>query len=295
MFAALHYRSGFRATLETCSVSVLVRCVYATQVSPKVVKVTPPVPRNRASPTANLSWFFTRPEKSRSLIQSCISDEALTPTNGGVIIQSTANCIHGFMANPARKLWQTEIRTKPLTPRVRLATRLYHTGAARTKREAALAAGLTPSTFYIVSNTVPAVQTLADQVAKELEDETIDTGRLLRRLGRKALVTIARTMENPLVKAEVQLKAAQDLADRSPETSKVLNINAQVAVPLSDDQVAALRRSMIEAASLKASFASAAQGNFVTVSDQSTVRSLDLVASRAPSGEKLLPGGEHVE
>jgi hypothetical protein len=178
---------------------------------------------------------------------------------------------------------------KELSPRVKLATRLYKTGFAKTKGEAADLAGLNRQTFYLLSTTEIQVAELAAKIDQELQDESIDTGRLIKQLGRKALHKIDSVMSNPLVKFETQLKAAQDLADRSPETSKVVNINARVETPLSDDQVAALRRAMIEAANLRDKFSAAAEGSFVTVTDSATARSLDLVKERAPLA--LPPGG----
>lgn len=190
----------------------------------------------------------------------------------------------------ARELLPHEYRIKALTPRVRLATRLYHTGLCKTKADAAEKAGLNKATFYLISTTSSEVASLAEQVQRELEDETIDAARIVKRLGRKGLGIVAEIADNPLNKAEVRLKAAQDLADRSPETSKVINVNARVETPLSEDQVAALRRGMIEAAALRDKFAKAAEGSFVTVTDANTARSLDLVKERAPLA--LPPGGE---
>jgi hypothetical protein len=192
----------------------------------------------------------------------------------------------------ARTYWPENYQKQGLSPRVKLATRLYHTGLAKTKAEAADLAGLARGTFYIASTTNPQVTNLAEQVDKEFFDETIDTSRLIKRLGKEALGHIAKTMRSPIVKAEVALKAAQDLADRSPETSKVINVNARVETPLSDEQVAALRSAVLEAASLREKFQAAAVGSFVTVTDQSTSRSLDLVKERAPLA--LPPGGEGV-
>lgn len=195
-----------------------------------------------------------------------------------------------YHPNTARKLQPSEARVGALTPRIKLATRLYNSGICRTKAEAADAAGLNRVTFYIASTCDPKVASLAAQVQKELEDETIDTAKLIKRLGRHGLAIVAEIADNALVKSETRLKAAQDLADRSPETSKVVNINARVETPLTEDQVAALRRGMIEAAALRDKFANAAVGSYVTVNDQSTARSLDLVKERAPLA--LPPGGD---
>lgn len=191
-------------------------------------------------------------------------------------------------SNAARTYWPSSYNTPDLSPRQKLALRLYHTGVVPTKAEAAKQAGLARGTFYIASTRNPNMSAFAAQIDKELADETIDTARLIKQLGRKALSVIAKTMENPLVKPEVQLKAAQDLADRSPETSKVINVNAHVTSPLSDEHVLAMRNAILEAAGMKEKYAQAASGTFVTVDDKSTARSLDLVKERAPLA---LPGG----
>jgi len=192
--------------------------------------------------------------------------------------------------NTARKLFPHETRNKALTPRVKLAIRLYHSGLCKTLKEAALKTGIHPSVIYTLNNHDLQVASLAAQVQKELEDETIDTARIVKRLGRKALGIVAEIAEGTQNPVAVRLKAAQDLADRSPETSKVINVNARVETPLSEEQVATLRRGMIEAAAMRDKFAQAAQGSYVTVSDATTARSLDLVKERAPLA--LPPGGE---
>lgn len=197
----------------------------------------------------------------------------------------------GRPRSEARQLWPHETRVKPLTPRIKLAARLYASGICKTKGEAAENAGLTKSTFYVTSNADPQVAAIMAQVDAELANETIQTGELIKQLGRKALLKIEQVMDNTLVKPEVQLKAAQDLADRSPETSKVINVNAQIASPLSEDQLAELRRAMLMASNLKEKFPAAAAGSFVTVSDAGTARSLDLVKERAPLA--LPAGGEN--
>lgn len=188
----------------------------------------------------------------------------------------------------ARKLYPHEVRVKDLSPRLKLAIRLYSTGLAKTMREASEKAGLNPSVFYITKSTEPKVSELMAYVDRQLEQEELDTAALIKRLGRQAVRNIAHLMENAK-KEEVQLKAAQDLADRSPETSKVINVNARVETPLTEDAVASLRRSILEAAALRERFVEAAEGNYVTVSDASTARSLDLVKERAP---RSLPSGE---
>lgn len=267
------------------------------------------------------SYLFTRPKKTFSreaftlitkLIRASTLSDGLNPNHMHGVGSTDANSFMGVLTTTAegvilfrfgkvdnmlhprtgRQLLQHEHRDKPLTPRIRLATRLYATGVAKTKAQAAEMAGLAPSTFYITSVTENQVTDLMNKIDRELEDEHLDMGRLLKQVGRRAVRHIAWTMESDEVKHEVRLKAAQDLADRSPETSKSTNINLGLNAGLTDTQVASLRDAMLEAAAMKEKFASAAQGNYVTVSDAGTARSLDLVKERAPLA---LPSGGNSE
>lgn len=138
-------------------------------------------------------------------------------------------------------------------------------------------AGLAPSTFYLISTTDVQVSDYIAQIDRELAEEHIDTGKLLIRLGRRAVRNIAQTMESPTVKDEVRLKAAMDLADRSPETSKVLKVDHQISVPISHEQFEAMRKAMLESSGMKEIFPEAAAGNFVTTNDEIALESLKLL------------------
>jgi hypothetical protein len=125
------------------------------------------------------------------------------------------------MSNPL-----TNIGANGPSPRVRMALRLYQTGACKTKREASELAGLHPN--YLTMLTSPnggsePVKRLANDLSQMLDDETIDTSIIMRKLGRKALGKLASLMDSD--NAHVSFKAAQDLADRAPETSKTQKVH----------------------------------------------------------------------
>lgn len=101
-----------------------------------------------------------------------------------------------------------------LNPRQQLAVRLYATGVAATKKEAARAVGL--SDWPEPSEASVEVATIQEH----LDFRMLDTATLLRTLAREGLETIATTMRSTQSEA-IKLKAAIDLADRGPETSKV--------------------------------------------------------------------------
>src|SRR3569832_1978997 len=202
------------------------------------------------------SYLFTRPEKSaprESFVSYQKTDKARGPPSPQALdnyrtrcyivpIWSTRHVVElQTMLHPrtGRQLKVHETRAKEHTPRVKLATRLYATGVAKTKAAAAEMAGLAPSTYYLISTTESKVSDLMNHIDKELESEQLDTGRLLKHLGRKAIRHIAWTLDSDEVKHDTRLKAAQDLADRSPETSKTTNLNVGLGAGLSQEQVQA--------------------------------------------------------
>jgi hypothetical protein len=174
------------------------------------------------------------------------------------------------MTAPARSQHQRTLdyrdkfrRVKPLSPRMRNAVRLYSTGIAGTKYEAAKMAGLHPGTFYVVTSPAVAdgqVNRLMTQTDQLVQDETIDTRRLLDILGRKAIGKIANLM-NSAAKEEVQLKAAVDLADRGSDTSKIQKHQVE-SFTLRGADVAALTEAMVAAAESQRDFGPHVMGDF---------------------------------
>jgi hypothetical protein len=107
------------------------------------------------------------------------------------------------------------------------------------------------------------VQAITDKIDQMLEDETVEIGTILRKAGRRAVGKIVHTMEN--ASSEVlQFKAAQDLADRNPETSKTQKV-AVASFSLGGDDAKALAEAMAEAARVRAEFDGQVQGDVVRV------------------------------
>lgn len=191
-----------------------------------------------------------------------------------------------------RSVVLAEVRDRPLSPRVKLAARLYATAVVKTKKEAALAAGLDKNVLYQLRHERQ-VNDLIRKIDHELENNIISTADVLKILGRKAVVAIADIMTTDNVKDEVRLKAAQDLADRSPETSKTLKVQAESSLSISDEAAELIRAAMLESARSRLNFAEAANGNFITATDEATRSGLELVkdsVSALPSGEDNASG-----
>lgn len=107
-----------------------------------------------------------------------------------------------------------------LSPRVRRGLALYASAAVRTKREASMAVGLHPSYITMLTNSNPLAMNELRRLMDSTDEANFDMVKLLNRLSLHALEVIAGTMTQGSSEA-LRLKAAQDLADRGPQTSKV--------------------------------------------------------------------------
>lgn len=189
-----------------------------------------------------------------------------------------------------------------ISPRVKLAARLYVTGAVATKREAAEAAGLHPTYFSVVtapqhSRYKPEVGQLMDEIDKAIHDKSIQTSALLELIGREALTEMRGLMKKDDNLA-IKFKAAQDLLDRSPETSKIQK-HAISSFSLDGADAKQLAAAMVQAAQIRAAYEGEVTGDYVRIPvdpiqegpddarqlpHAPEVRSLDQVGTVGPSG-----------
>lgn len=132
------------------------------------------------------------------------------------------------------------------SPRVRVACILYASGQARSKREAATLAGVNHYYFNMLTNQSEPTKRLISSVQEMIEDETITTSQLLQRLSRKAIGKIAQLMDTG--SEQTQLKAAQDLADRNPESSRTSKLQVDGGLTIATADAQALAAAMVESA-----------------------------------------------
>lgn len=117
-----------------------------------------------------------------------------------------------------------------LTPRVKHACRLYASAAVSTKKEAAEAVGLNPSYFNVITQpghakSMPEAIALIDEIQQKIEDKAVDLSSVVQLVSREALVEVRNLMKDSKNEA-IKLKAASDILDRNPETSKTQKIQA---------------------------------------------------------------------
>ena len=171
-----------------------------------------------------------------------------------------------LLAAPATELIYDKYREAELSPRVKMAIRLYESGACKTKAQAADAAGLSRQHMYLMTSACvsnPRARALTEEIDGALTDRTIDMSKVLSLLGRRAVQNINTIMENSESEG-LRLRAAQDLADRSPETSKT--IKAAVAhVNITGEDAKELAAALVSSAKVSEKYAHLAEGDFVKV------------------------------
>lgn len=160
-----------------------------------------------------------------------------------------------------------------LSPRVKMAAKLYVTGACKTKKEASIAAGLAPNYLTLLRDN-PLVNEYINRIEDRIEDGSVDMSKVLVTLGRKAVVGMARMMESETVKDDIRFKAMQDLADRSPETSKTIKQQMTSDLSMTVESAALLAAALVESARNKENYIQAAQGDYITVDIEKEVKLL---------------------
>lgn len=152
------------------------------------------------------------------------------------------------------------------SPRVRMAARLWASGAVRTKREAARVMGVNEGYLSLITSpTVGSEQVnrIVGDTQAMIENETIDISRVLQVLGRKAIGKLAHLMESGS-KEDIQLRAAQDLADRNSETQKVQR-HIVDQFTLSGEDAREIAKAMVESARLSQDYKHVATDGLVEV------------------------------
>jgi hypothetical protein len=140
-----------------------------------------------------------------------------------------------------------------------MALRLYALNAVGTMTEAAAVAGVNLSYLSIMKNS-PAGQEYMAQLTSKIDYAGMETSAIVASLGRKAVIKLGEMMEDSPSEA-IRLKAAQDLADRAPETSKTTKMQVE-SFTLGNKSAQEIAAAIVQASSVHEKFAHLAEGNF---------------------------------
>lgn len=139
-----------------------------------------------------------------------------------------------------------------LSPRVRMALRMYVNAAVPSLSEAARVVGISYGHLALCARS-PAGRQFMATAHEIINDKAAATNVLIEKLGRRALEVIGQTMEDASSEA-LRLKAAIDLADRSPETAKSQKLSLE-AFTLAGKDAQLLAQALVEGKEVEARFA----------------------------------------
>lgn len=156
------------------------------------------------------------------------------------------------LAESTQELYNRYNAMKELSPRVRMALRMYVNAAVPTLGEAARAVGINYNHLALCARS-PVGQEFMTTAHEIINDKAAATNVLIEKLGRRALEVIGQTMEDSQSEA-LRLKAAIDLADRSPETAKSQKLSLE-AFTLEGKDAQLLAQALAEGKEVEARFA----------------------------------------
>jgi hypothetical protein len=187
-----------------------------------------------------------------------------------------------------------------LSPRVRMALRMYAHGACNLS-QAADAMGLSVGYLSIVKNS--AIGQKFMQTAHQIIDEkAANTSALIAGLSHRAVQVLGTMMEDS-PSEQIRLKAAIDLADRGPETSKIQKHQVE-SFTLSGKDAQDIAAALVRGATVHERYAHLAEGNFDKVQEipsvstqrnsntDDSIGSVGLDSTQRLLGEQSRKGGD---
>lgn len=167
------------------------------------------------------------------------------------------------LAESTKRVYEM-LQRSDLNPRVRMALRMYAFGAVKTLSEAAEVVGISVSWLSQKKNS-PAGEAYMESAQQILDDKTANTSEILNRLGRRALEVIGGFVEDTGDK-KLQLRAAIDLADRAPDTSKVQKLQVE-SFTLAGRDAKAIAEALVAGKSVNEMFGHLREGNLDKVTE----------------------------
>jgi len=157
-------------------------------------------------------------------------------------------------------------RIKP-GPRVKMAARLYASGAVKSKKAACEAVGLNPTYLSLLSResvSHPEIVSIIGDVDRAIHDKNIALSVVIAMAARKALGRV-----NGLVDSQnehIALKAASDILDRNPETSKTQKLQV-TSFSLEGQDAKEIAQALVRSAEVREKFNAIGEGDFVKIGE----------------------------
>lgn len=184
--------------------------------------------------------------------------------------------------SPSYIALKEQLAKAPLSPRVRMALRMYVNAAVPTLKAAADAVGISYTHLTLMAKT-PAGEEFMANAHEIMQNKAIETNVLIQQLGRRAVEVIGGMMEDASSDA-LRLKAAIDLADRAPETSKIQRHQVE-SFSLDGKDAKMIAEALAQGRSVKEQFAHLATENFDKVGTAIEAEQIALPPAIEPAPE----------
>jgi len=127
-------------------------------------------------------------------------------------------------------------------------------------KAAGAAVGISPQAVSDALRHSPLAMQYAEQLQQAIHAKVVDLSVVIERMSTKAVARIGMLIDTAS-KEDVQLRAAQDILDRNPTTSKTRRVQIE-SLSLTGKDVEALTKAMTSGAGLREEFEIAATGDF---------------------------------
>lgn len=202
----------------------------------------------------------------------------------------------------AEKRHEMYRNTKP-GPRVKMAARLYASGAVKSKKEACQAVGLGEQYLSMLSRPSvanPEITSIIGEVDHAIHDKTVALSAVIALAARRAVEKVNRLMDSN--NEHIQLKAATDILDRNPETSKTQKV-LSASFSIEGKDAAEIAAALVRSARLREKYPNIGQGDFIKIEGEDGKQEINLprdleagqeaqASDHAASGPKLVSAAE---
>jgi hypothetical protein len=174
--------------------------------------------------------------------------------------------IHSGLAESTKKLYEQINAREELSPRVRMALRMYANGMCNLT-QAAEAMDLNVGALSLSKNS-PVGKAFMQSAHEIIDQNATNTNALIQGLSVRAIQVIGKLMEDS-ASEKIQLDAAKDLADRGNETSKIQRMQVE-AITLGAGDAKMLAEALVRGPRVQEKYAHLATGDFNRIEDGST-------------------------
>lgn len=188
-------------------------------------------------------------------------------------------------------------RNMKVGPRVKHAARLYASGAVKTKKAACEAVGLAPTYLSLLSRTSvshPEVTSIIGEVDQAIHNKSIALSAVIALAARRAVDKVNKLMDSN--NEHIALKAASDILDRNPETSKTQKLQ-MTSFSLDGQDAKDIAAALVRGAEVRERFASIGEGDFVKIDGENNGKdpSSSGISNNPQGGEKASGTGDSGE